>query len=311
MFAERFEALGLAGIRDLLPPAEVVVMETGSSLAEALVDADAVVCQRLSAGDTARARRLRLVQAASAGADRIEREAVPDGAVLCNTPGAGLAIAEWVVMAMLLLPREVLRFDRDLRRGIWHRFDGERLDLGEPELDGKTVAIVGHGDIGREVGTRVAALGAHPIALTRRPRDGARSLDRLRDVLEEAHFAVVAVPLRPETEGMIGADELAALGAAGYLVNVARGPVVDEDALYAALRDGTIAGAALDVWYRYPGEHDEVVQPSRHPFHELDNVLMTPHVSGRSRRTSARRRRFVAEQLERLARGEPLENVVT
>ena len=289
---------------------DVVCADPGV-LVEALADADAVVCHRLSAADTARASRLRLVQAVSAGADGIEREAVPHGAVLCNTPGAGRAIAEWVVMAMLMLPREVLRFDRDLRRGLWHRFGDEHVDLGEPELQGKTVAVIGQGDIGREVAALAAALGARPTAVTRRPRDGARALDELSDVLAEADFAVVAIPLRSETEGLVGAPELAALGATGYLVNVARGGVVDEDALYAALRDRTIAGAALDVWYRYPSAPGEVVQPSRHPFHELDNVVMSPHVSGRSRRTTERRWRFIAEQLERLARGEPLHNVVT
>jgi phosphoglycerate dehydrogenase-like enzyme len=310
VFAERFEALGLGGLGEPLAPADAVVVEDGTSLADELADADAVVCHRLSKPDTARATRLRLVQAVSAGADGIEREAVPAGAVLCNTPGAGRAIAEWVVMAMLMLPRELLAFDRDLRRGVWHRFGDERLDLGEPELEGKTVAIVGYGDIGREVEALAGALGALPVAVTRRPREGARGLEDLRDVLASADFAVVAVPLRPETEGLIGAAELAALGPAGYLVNVARGAVVDEDALYAALRDRTIAGAALDVWYRYPRAPGEVVEPSRHPFHELENVLMTPHVSGRSRRTTERRRRFIAEQLRRLARGEPLQNVV-
>jgi phosphoglycerate dehydrogenase-like enzyme len=310
VFAEQFEALGLSALRERLPPAEVIVVDDRASLATALEDADAVVCHRLTAADTARAQRLRLVQAVSAGADDIDRASLPDGAVLCNTPGAGRAIAEWVLMAMLMLPRNVLAFDRDLRGGVWHRFDEERLDLGEPELDGKTVAVVGYGDIGREVERLAGALGARTIGLTRTPRAAARPLDELDAVLAEADFAVVALPLRPETRALIGAVQLRALGPAGYLVNVARGAVVDEDALYAALRDQTIAGAALDVWYRYPRARGEVVQPSRHAFHELDNVVMTPHVSGRSRRTTARRWRFIAEQLERLARGEPLQNVL-
>ncbi|MDQ3823974.1 MAG: hypothetical protein M3321_12125, partial [Actinomycetota bacterium] len=164
-------------------------------LADELVEADAVVCDRLTRADTARARRLRLVQSVSAGADGIDRDAVPEGAVLCNTPGAGRTIAEWVVMAMLMLPREVLRFDRELRRGVWQRFDDERIDLGEPELEGKTVAVVGYGEIGREVAGLAGALGARPTVLTRRPRDGARGLDELEDTLRDADFAVVAIPL--------------------------------------------------------------------------------------------------------------------
>jgi phosphoglycerate dehydrogenase-like enzyme len=310
VFAEDFSASEARALVRKLAGHELVTVRDGEDLAPVLADADAVVCHRLRATDTARAGRLRLVQAVSAGADGIERNAIPAGAVLCNTPGAGRAIAEWALMAMLLLPRDVLRFDRDLRRGVWHRFGDERLDLGEPELEGKTVAILGYGDIGSEVERLAGVLGARCLVLTRRPREHARGFDALEETLAESDFCVVAVPLRPETEGLVGERELRALGPRGYLVNVARGGVVDEDALYAGLRDGTIAGAALDVWYRYPSAPGEVVQPSRHPFHELENVLMTPHVSGRSRRTSARRWRFIGAQLERLARGEPLENVI-
>jgi phosphoglycerate dehydrogenase-like enzyme len=310
VFTEHFSAREARDLARRLAGHDLVTVDDPAELAAELADADAVVCHRLSAADTAGAARLRLVQAVSAGADGIDPGAVPADAVLCNAPGAGRAIAEWAVMAMLMLPRNVLRFDRDLRRGVWHRFDDERLDLGEPELEGKTVAILGYGDIGMEVERLAGAFGARCVALTRTPRQRARGLEALEETLAGSDFCVVAVPLRPGTEGLVGERELRALGAAGYLVNVARGAVVDEDALYAALRDGTIAGAALDVWYRYPRGPGEVVQPSRHPFHELENVLMTPHVSGRSRRTSARRWRFIGDQLERLARGEPLQNVV-
>lgn len=310
VLAPRADPPDLGALRARLPSAELVVVDEPSSLAEELVDADAVVCHGLTRADTARAKRLRLVQALSAGADRIEREAVPPGAALCVVGGHERTIAEWVLMALLLLPRRTLELDRDLRRGLWHRIGVERMDLGEPELDGKTVGIVGYGQIGRAVAEVVAPLGARATAVTRRPRGAARPLDALPDLLRESDFAVVTVAGRPETEGLIGRRELELLGPSGYLVNVARGRVVDEDALFAALRDGTIAGAALDVWYRYPTEAGEILQPSRHPFHELANVLMTPHVSGRSRRTTRRRWEFVAQQLERLERGEPLRNVV-
>ena len=218
-------------------------------------------------------------------------------------------MAEWVLMALLALPRKVVLLDRDLREGVWHRHGGDHLDLGEPELEGKTVALVGYGQIGRAVEDLVRRLDAHTVAVTRRPRDGARGLDEVAQVLEAADFAVVSLPGQAGT--VVGERELDALGPEGYLVNVGRGKVVDEDALYAALRDGRIAGAAIDVWYRYPREEGETAQPSRHPFHELGNVIMSPHASGRSRRAWERRWDFVAEQLRRLEAGEPLENVLT
>ena len=300
---------GVEAIRLRVPAADVVVVDD-AHLAEALRDADAVVCHTLTVSDTAAAERLRLVQAVSAGADRIDRAAIPPGCTLCNVHGHERAIAEWVLMAMLALPRQIVRFDHDLRRGVWHRHGDERLDLGEPELEGKTVGVIGYGPIGRTVAELARAVGANVRAVTRTPRDGAEPLAGTRDLLAASDFAVVCIALSKETETLIGRPELDALGPAGYLVNVARAGIVDEEALYGALRDRRIAGAALDVWWNYPGAAGDRVMPSNQPFHELENVLLSPHVSGRSRRTTRRRWEFIAAQLERLADGDPLENVV-
>lgn len=296
-------------MRARVPGAEVVVAE-GESLREALADADAVVCGRLEPRDTELARRLRLVQAASAGADGVDRAAIPAGCVLCNLRGHEQAIAEWALMAMLALSRRLLFYDRELREGRWHRFGEEvRLPLARTLL-GRTVGVIGYGPIGRRTVELARALGLETAAVTRTPRAGAAGLDELPRLLERSDFVVVALPLNDETRGLIGARELELLGPDGYLLNPARGPIVDERALYEALRDGTIAGAAIDTWYRYPSGEGEVVQPSELPFAELPNVLMTPHVSGRSQETREARRRFVAEQIARLAAGSPLENVI-
>jgi phosphoglycerate dehydrogenase-like enzyme len=135
-------------------------------------------------------------------------------------------------------------------------------------------------------------------------------LESLHQLLLEADFAVVTVPLSDETSGLITEVELRALGPRGYLLNPARGEIIDEEALFVALRDGRIAGAAIDTWYRYPAEAGEELAPSRFPFGELDNVVMTPHVSGRSQTTRELRWAWLEAQLRRFARGEPLENVV-
>jgi phosphoglycerate dehydrogenase-like enzyme len=136
------------------------------------------------------------------------------------------------------------------------------------------------------------------------------SLDELDRLLDAADVAVVCVPVGERTRGLVGARELALLGPDSYLVNVARGRVVDEEALYDALRERRIAGAALDVWWTYPAEGSVRSAPSRFPFHELDNVVMTPHVSGRSVGSARARTELVVAQLERLSTGTPLENVV-
>ena len=287
-----------------------VVVAVGEELAAALQGADAVVCGRLSEADTAEATRLRLVQSVSAGADGIERAAIPPGCTLCNLHGHEQAIAEWALMCMLALSRRLLVYDRGLRGGLWQRF-GEDVTLPlERTLRGRIVGAIGHGHIGRRVLELARGLGLETLAVTRTPSAGVPGLDRLPQLLAAADFAVVAVPLTEETLGLIGARELELLGPDGYLLNPARGAIVDERALYEALRDGVIAGAAIDTWYRYPSREGEAVEPSAFPFAELPNVVMTPHVSGRSQETREARRRFVGEQIARLAGGEPLLNVV-
>jgi phosphoglycerate dehydrogenase-like enzyme len=287
-----------------------VVVAEGEALRPALADADAVVCGRLERADTELAGWLRLVQSVSAGADRIDRAALPPGCVLCNLHGHEQAIAEWALMAMLALSRRLLFYDRELREGRWHRFGAEvQLPL-ERTLRGRTLGAIGYGPIGRRTVELAGGLGMETLAVTRRPREGAAGLDTLPELLERSDFALVALPLRDETRGLIGAHELELLGSGGYLLNPARGAVVDERALYEALRDGVIAGAAIDTWYRYPTAEGEVVAPSDFPFAALPNVLMTPHVSGRSLETREARRRFVGEQIARLAAGARLENVI-
>jgi phosphoglycerate dehydrogenase-like enzyme len=293
---------------------EIVRVREHETLADALAEADAVVCNRLEPADTRAARRLRLVQATSAGADRVDRAALPPGCVLCNAYEHEQAIAEWVVMAVLALTRHLLRYDRGLRQNDWSR----GLPL-EQELRGKTIGTLGFGHIGRRVVELAAAFGMDAVAVTRSPTPerarggGLRwlgSLDDLDRLFSEADVAVVCVPLTEETRDLVGAPQLELLGPDGYVANIARGAVVEERALYQALREGRIAGAALDVWWNYPETRSAKAQPSAYPFDELDNVVMTPHVSGRSEGTRRGRTALVVEQLVRLAEGRPLENVL-
>lgn len=301
-----------ARLHERLPGAQVVRVNNPDRLSHALADADAVVCNRLEPTDTRNARRLRLVQATSAGADQVDRAALPPGCILCNAYEHEDAIAEWVIMATLALTRHLLVYDRGLRSGEWSR----DLPL-ERELRGRTLGTIGFGHIGRRVVELGRPLGMKAVAVTRTPTperaEGLRSLRPLADLdrlFAEADVAVVCVPLSEETEGIVGARQLELLGPDGYLVNVARGGIVQELPLYEALRAGRIAGAALDVWWRYPGFRRAKAEPSACPFHELDNVVMSPHVSGRSDGTRRGRADFVVEQLIRLAEGQPLENVL-
>lgn len=292
--------------------------DASPDLARSLAEADAMIAMRFTA-DTPAMPRLRLLQLPGAGFDQIDFDAVPPGCAVCNVFEHEIGIAEYVCVAMLEWATGFARMDANLRRGDW----GDSLFVDGPvhgELFGRTVGIVGYGHIGREVARRARAFGMRVIAATRTPRDDdlvdeMMGLDRLGDLLGAADFVVLAVPLVPATRGLLGAAEFAAMKDGGVLINVGRGAVVDEDALYAALRDRVIGGAAIDVWYRYPdhpGDHpgDHPVMPSRHPFQDLDNVYMTPHASGWTDGLLARRARAIAANLDRFARGEPLLNLL-
>jgi len=129
-------------------------------------------------------------------------------------------------------------------------------------------------------------------------------------MLGECDIVVLSCALAAETTSLIDERRLGAMKPSAFLINLARGPIADEKALYRALRDGVIAGAALDTWWRYPSASDPQPRPSRYPFHELPNVIMTPHCSPRTDATIDRRSRDVARNIDRFVHGEPLENIV-
>lgn len=255
---------------------------------------------------------LRLIHCYGAGTDGIDLAAVPPGCLVCNVYGHERAIAEHVLMVMLALQRGLLAQDAALRRGDW----GERRML--KELRGRTLLVVGLGHIGAEAARWARFAGMRVTGITRSPSpQRARTLGMealggssdLPSFLGKADFVLVAVPLTRETTGLIGDRELRCLKPSAFLINVARGPVVDEEALYLSLRDRTIAGAAIDVWYQAPAP-GRPLQPSRLPFHELDNIIMTPSLCGYTEETMRFRWEAIAENLHRLVRGQPLENVV-
>lgn len=183
------------------------------------------------------------------------------------------------------------------------------------EAFGKTVGLIGFGHIGRTVAARARAFGMRVMAVGQRQRqaddlDRYGTMEQLPELLRAADFVAVVCPLTAETRGMIAAEQLRLLKPSAYLINVARAEIIDEAALYEVLSQRQFAGAALDVWYQYPSRPGEVTHGSRYPFHELEQVIVTPHFSAWTKALVHRRCRRIAENLDRLARGEPLERVV-
>jgi len=295
-----------------------VILADDVEMVSRLSDVDVLVTLAFTREMGAAAGRLKLVQVPGAGLDRIDRAALPAGTWLANAYGHETGIAEYVLGAMLALTRSFSRLDGALRGGTWE----SQWAVGTPppplwpELAGKTLGIVGYGRIGQRLARRARAFEMQILAIRRDVAQSAEDdLDRLGgpeildEVLKRSDYLVLTLPLTPATRGLIGEAQLRSMKATAVLVNVSRADIVDEPALYRALAERRLAGAALDVWYRYPTDAVPTL-PARHPFHELSNVLMTPHISGWTEGMMDARAQLIADNITRVTRGEPPMNQI-
>jgi phosphoglycerate dehydrogenase-like enzyme len=254
----------------------------------------------------ARSPSLRWIHSASAGVERVAAVARSrDGIVVTNSRGVfSRPVAEYVAMMVLAVCRRLPQLVELQRERTWQPLEGR-------ELHDVTVGVVGLGSMGREVASLLVTLGARVVA-TRRRAEGERppagveilgGADALPALLAASHFVVLAAPLTPDTEGLIGADEIEAMRSGAWLVNVSRGRLVDEGALLRGLGDGRLGGAILDAF------RDEPLA-SGSPFWTMPNVLVTPHTSWSTDRVLDRSIDLFCENLARYRRGEPLANRV-
>jgi phosphoglycerate dehydrogenase-like enzyme len=285
------------------------------ALPKELASADVILSASFTEPMARRAARLKLLHAPGAGVDGFCLPALSPRTTVANAYFHGPAIGEYVMMMVLALSRDLLKMDARFRRGSWQA----SWVWGNPpaaEIQGKVLGLIGYGHIGKEVAARARAFGmklwiisAHPPKRKPPHVEFWETPARLHALLKGADYVVLACPLNEQTRGLIGRREFAAMKRTACLINVARGPVVDEEALYRALRAHRIQGAAVDVWYRYP-QDDRPSAPSRFPFHKLDNIIITPHMSGWMKGTREKRFKFIAENIDRLAAGKTLRNVV-
>lgn len=301
-------------LESLLPADTETIWAAPDTVLEALHNADVLVGPEFTQEMAEAAPGLRLVQVAGAGTDRIDTLAL-NGTILANTYNHEDSIAEYIVWALIALRRQLPQADAALRQGRWLSpvYDAA---LPQPQtLAGAAIGFVGLGHIGRAAWRVLRVFGAQGQAVTGSGRADAEGLNwagdtsQLPRLLDESDALVVSAPLTEGTRGLIGGAELERLGPDGVLVNVARGPLVQQQALYDALRDKTIRGAALDVWYSYPGP-DGHGKPADAPFGGLENVLLTPHLSGITRQTFLGRVQDIAANITALAKGNGLRNVV-
>jgi len=301
----------LSMLGELDQSADVVVGNTTHVFEKAAADAEVIFnwsgSLSLIRGVFLMSPRLRWVHSRSAGLERtLFPELIASDVVMTNGSGVfSPSLGEFALAAILYFAKDFRRMIRNQMAGVWEPFD-------VLPISGKTIGIVGYGDIGRAVAARVRPLGMNVLAIKRRVSKensgdplvnqicGAE--DRI-GVFPRCDYIVVAAPLNAETRGLIGAAEFAAMKPGAVIINVGRGPVIEENAMIKALSEGTIRGAALDVF-------DEEPLPEGHPFYEMENVLLCPHCADHTPDWLDNAMRFFITQFERFRSGETLLNVV-
>ena len=271
-------------------------------LLEIIPNYDALIVRsrtKVSADVIAKGAKLKVIGRAGIGVDNIDVRAATGRRVpVVNAPtGSTISVAELAIGHMLSLARQIPEADRTMREGKWEkkRFEGR-------ELQGKILGLVGSGRIGAEVAKRAHAFGMEVIAFdpylppTAAKERGIRLVDSLPALLIQVDYVSVHAALTAETKGMIGDKELALMKRTAYLVNCARGEIVQEAALAEALTMGTIAGAALDVFEKEP--------PTGSPILSAPNTVLTPHLGASTHEAQARAGGIIAEQVLKVLRGE-------
>jgi phosphoglycerate dehydrogenase-like enzyme len=294
---ERFQALG-TGIASF-------EVRDAATLAQRIGEADVLVVSGLwQDALLAGAGRLRLIQSIGAGTDQFPKDALARAGIrLASAQGVNeRAVAEHAMALILALARLIPEARDNQAKRVWRGMIGD-LARREDELGGKTLLIVGLGRIGGRLARLAKAFDMRVVGLRRNPAAGGGAadavdrMDALAAVLPEADFVALTCPLTAETEKLIDAVALARMKPSAYLVNVARGRVVDEAALVETLAAGRIAGAALDVTVEEP-------LPSASPLWAMPQVLITPHTAGETRRYEDNVIEILRDNLDRMWRGE-------
>jgi phosphoglycerate dehydrogenase-like enzyme len=317
-FAGTFAARFADAVRKRLSLPLEVIVDDEDSIVSQLADVEVLVSMGFSARMAEAAPRLRLLQVPGAGLDRIDRKALRPGTHLANAHGHEAGIAEYVVGAMIAHSRSFARLDAKLRQGLWE----SQFAIGSPapplwpELTGKTLGILGFGHIGRAIARRAIAFDMQVCAIRQHAQTETPTgllfvggPERLDDVLRLADYLAITLSLSSATCRLIDDRALQLMKPTAFLINVARAEIVDEAALYRALASGQLAGAAIDVWYCYPTS-SKPTRPASQPFHELGNVLMTPHISGWTDGMQNARVNLIAENIMRTAQKEMPLNVI-
>ncbi len=299
-------------LRSDFPQIEFVHLPTYDNVEQHLRDAEVAIAWSLRPEQFSVATRLRWVHSPAAAVHQLLfPELVNSKVVLTNAREVhGPVVAEHVIAQIFALAKKIPQAVRMQEKHVWGQESMWTIRPRTREVAGATVALIGLGSIGREVAKRASALGMRVIAVREHPEKGAPdgvervfTTAHLDEVLSQADYVVLAAPITAATKGMMGAARIAKLKPEACLINVSRGPLVDEMALARAIREKKIGGAALDVFGEEP-------LPPESPLWDLENVLITPHSAAITEKLWERHYLLIRENLRRYMAGEPLLAVV-
>ncbi len=315
-----YDAEWIDAFREIIGSAAEVVQSSRNleSMLEHGHDAVVIASGRVPGEYIRAAPNLRMIQAFGAGIDKIDNDAVFEkkDLVVCNSHVNAAEVAEYTIMLLLSAAKNIIVNDRELRKGDW------KYSWGGPvpniELRNKTCLIIGLGNIGTEIAKRLKVFGVTIKAATRTGSseneyvDDIAPISSVEPLVRDADFIILALPLTNESQGLIDVEFISWMKSSSIFINISRGPIVDEAALFNALKDGQIQAAAIDVWWTYPkiwGSSGNY--PSdRFPFHELDNVVISPHRAAYSENIMLDQVGFAAENILRFLRGEKPLNII-
>jgi phosphoglycerate dehydrogenase-like enzyme len=294
-------------LRQRFPHIQFIYATTPEERTEGLKDADAAYTWILNADELTQAKKLRWVHTSAVAVETLcLRELFARSVLVSNTRGVqAIPIAEHVMAVLLAMAKQIPFVLENQAQSRWaqNQFIGDRLPW---LLNGRTLGLIGVGTIGAEVAKRAQAFGMRVIAMRRRPAYGVighveqiYGLADLAEFLAQCHALVIAAPLTPETEGLMGAAQFAQLPKGAVVINVGRAKIIDTEALIASLRNAHLGGASLDVFPQEP-------LPPDHPLWTTPNVILTPHTSGFRRGHWDEVIELFGDNIERWLKGEPL-----
>jgi len=263
---------------------KAVFAKTDEEIQKGIKDASVFLTFGVSQKIIDNSRHLRLIQIPVVGVNQIPGTLDAKNIPICNVHGNSIATAEHAIALMFAVAKKIVPNHLDLAKGIWHNLLTDKAKT--VHIEGKTAGIIGFGNIGRHIAKLCKCMGMNVVALKRTAVtekidiiDKLFTGNQLDRLIASSDFIFIAAPLTDQTRDMIDKHQLNNMKGK-ILINIARGPVVNEKALYYALKNGILEGAGIDVWYNYPTPEQQICFPSKYPFHLLGNVVISPHCGG-------------------------------